>query len=246
MNITKNIADKIIQELVAIDMGKSSVMISMPVLYPSGSTVVVKVDSIRNNYFVSDMGLGFQEAEMMGAVIMFKNAARTISDNTGVGFDEHAFFITQASRDQLIGAIISVASCSSEATVITAHKLTEKTQSDNSDILYNRLVSIFDQRRVHRHVEYKGASQTTWDVDLVVNDRETEILFEAVTKHPNSFAATVTKYVDISNLEFPPKRIAVVNNKKDFGTKLEVLSRTADVIESKIPDIKIKEMSQAA
>lgn len=240
------IAEKISKDLIAIDMGKSSVLISLPVLYPSGSTVVVSVEAVGENFFISDMGLGFQEADMMGATIMFRNSARMISERVGVGFDEHSIFVSKASRDQLIGAIISVAKCSNEATVITAYKLAEKKHSDNTNILYERLIGIFDPNKVHKHVEYKGASQTKWDVDLVVSDDRNELLFESVSKHHSSLAHTVMKFSDISRLEFPPRRIAVVKDKKEFGTTLDVLSSTGDVIEARISDEKIKQMAEAA
>jgi hypothetical protein len=98
-------------------------------MYPSGTTVVVRIEQGENKFFVSDFGLGFQEAELMGADLLYARHAHPIAETNGVRFDNQAFFILEASRDQLPGAVVTIANCSHEATVRAADTLAEKTFS---------------------------------------------------------------------------------------------------------------------
>src|ERR1044071_3632432 len=85
------------RELVATEHDASGAFIRLPLLYPSGSTVVVRVDDGNGRYFVSDFGLGYSQSELYGAGSFFSRRARQIAERAGVGFDNQAFFITEAS-----------------------------------------------------------------------------------------------------------------------------------------------------
>lgn len=241
-----DLAERIARDVVAIRSEQSSTLVSMPILYPSGSSVVIEVSNYGDDYFITDMGMGHQEADMMGGSRIFTQTAKVVAENSGVGFDRHAFFVAKASQSQVVGAVIAVANCSGDATTITAHKLTEKTHADNAEILYRRLVSVFSKRVVVKDYEVMGASETSWHVAASVKTDGNVILFDAVSKHANSIASAVTKFGDISQLDHPPRRVAVVENKQQFGTKLAVLSRTADVIELNVPDRRFKQLAEAA
>lgn len=77
--------------------------------YPNGTSVVVRVLDGYPNFLVSDMGLGYEEAEMMGASSIYMRNARSIAEAAGVRFDNQAFFVLEASREQLAGAIVTIA-----------------------------------------------------------------------------------------------------------------------------------------
>ena len=64
--------------------------IRTPLLYPSGSTVVVQVAQGEGRFFVSDFGLGYQESDLYGAGAFYVRHARPIAENAGVGFDNQA------------------------------------------------------------------------------------------------------------------------------------------------------------
>ena len=120
------LAESVVRQLIAIEPDANGVFIRTPLLYPSGSTVVVGVALSKGRYFVSDWGVGYQEADTRGASLFYTRHARPIAKAAGAGFDNQAFFIMGARRDQLVGAVITIANCSQEA-----YALAEKTFEDN-------------------------------------------------------------------------------------------------------------------
>ncbi len=238
------------RELVKIDHRPDGTFIAMPLIYPSGANVLVRVaEAGVDQYFVSDYGLGYSECDMMGATLLFKRHAPQIAANAGVGFDTQSFFVAKVARDQLVGASAAIANCSLEAVSIAALKLSEKKFADETEVLYRRLVSIFTHDKVAKDVPFMGASQTPWHVANVVryaapggaDDHET--IFEPVTNHHASIATAVTKFHDIARVDNPPRRVAVVRKKVEFGTYLSVLAQAADVVGRDVSDLTLKRLA---
>jgi hypothetical protein len=241
-----DIARDIATALVSARVDTRGLMIKTPLLYPSNSTVQIRIDSLDGRFFVSDMAQALQEAEMMGASRTFRFHAPIIAQNAGIGFDHHAFFVAEAEEGQLIGAVMAVANCSSEAATIVAHKLAEKKNDDYVNRLCDRLSYVFGQAAVAKEVEFPGASATQWPIAARVDLKGQVSLFDYVSSHPNSVASAVTKFGDIGQLDQPPERIAVVLSKPALGTRLTVLARTANVIEIGVPDSTFRRLAKAA
>jgi hypothetical protein len=192
---------------------------------------------------------------MQGASLFYMRAARPIAEAAGVGFDNQAFFIMEASREQLAGAVVTIANCSQEATMQAAYALAEKTFEDSKDRLYERLVKVFaktsspSNKIVTRNVKVVGHSSTEWPISTIVRlpGSRTPTIFEPVTKHHNSVATASMKFHDIALLgKGAPARVAVVHNKEEFGTFLQVLSQSANVIDDDVPDSTIVRLAKAA
>ncbi len=241
-----DIAKDITSALVSARTDQRGLLIKTPLLYPSNSTVLVRIDSLNSRFFVSDMAQALQEAEMMGALRTFRNHAPTIARNAGIGFDQQAFFVAEAEEGQLAGAVIAVSNCSSDAAALVAHKLAEKKNDDYIDRLYDRLSRVFGLAAVAKEVEIKGASATPWPIAARVDVKGQVSLFDYVSAHANSIASAVTKFGDIAQLDHAPERIAVVQSKPALGTRLTVLARTANVIELGDPDATIRRLAKAA
>jgi hypothetical protein len=243
-----HLVDSVAREIVATEHRVGGSYIRTPLMYPSGSTVVVRIEQGDNRFFVSDVGLGFQEAELMGAGLLYAKPAHVIATDAGVMFDNQAFFVLEASREQLAGAVVTIANCSQHATMRAADALAEKTFEDRKARLYERLVKVFEPKIVARNVEIIGASHQKWQFATVVtlpNSRPT--VFEPVTKHPNSIAAASMKFGDVALLkEHAPHRVAVVQNKKELGALLTVLSRSANVIDDNESNERIVRLAKAA
>src|SRR5260221_3166411 len=136
--------ETVAKALVATEHDKSGSFIRTPLIYPSGALVVVRVHHANDDrYFVSDWGLGYQESDLAGAANFYTRHAKTIAEKAGVGFDNQAFFVMEAARDQLVGAIVTIANCSQEASIRAMDALAEKTFEDSKERLYERLVSTF-------------------------------------------------------------------------------------------------------
>jgi hypothetical protein len=235
-----------VRQLVDVAQRPDGAYFSLPLNYPSGATVVIRVDGGPDRFFITDFGMGQMEADLMGAAHIFARHAQSIAEASGVGFDQRVFFVLEARRDQIAGAIVAVASCSHEAVLISAYKLAEKATHDEAALLYERLVRIFSPHSVMRDVEVVGSTNTKWTVAAAVQLKRRETVFDVVAKHPTSVAFTSTKFHDIARLERPPNRVAVVSNKAQFGTYLGILSMDASVIERTAPDETYIRLAEAA
>jgi hypothetical protein len=194
------------------------------------------------------MGLGYQEADMMGGSLIYSRYAGDVAQNANVGFDQHAFFVAEATEAQLAGVVVTIANCSQEAVNLTSYRLADRDHVERSDELYDRLVSLFTVKAVERKAHLIGSSTTDWEVDAIVKlpGIERPVVFEAVTNHKNSVASTTMKFQDIARLERPPARVSVVKDKRSLGTLLGVLSQTSSVIESSTSDDTYRQLAKAA
>jgi hypothetical protein len=243
----ETLVDEVARELVAVEHRKGGSFVRVPLLYPGGTTVVVRIQEGTDSFFVTDAGLGYQEAELMGAGLLYARHARAIGEAAGVRFDNQAFFVLEASKDQLPGAVTTVANCSQEAAIRSADALAEQTFEDGKVRLYERLVSVFTPRLVAKNVEVIGASNQKWRVTAIVTPKEGhQTVFEPVTKHSNSVASATMKFSDIALRENAPGRVAVVHNRAEFGPLLTVLSRSASVIEDDAPNESLRRLASAA
>jgi hypothetical protein len=251
----RELIESVAHEIVATEHHVGGSFIRTPLLYPSGATVVVRIEQGDNRYFVSDWGLGYQETDLYGAGSFYMRHARAIADKAGVGFDNQAFFIMEAPREQLAGAVVTIGNCSQEAAIRAADALAERTFEDNKERLYERLVSVFAKKVgpttkvVTKNAKVVGYSSTEWPIATLVKlpgaNRQT--IFEPVTKHHNSVAHATMKFHDIALLgQEAPSRIAVVHKKKEFGTYLGVLSQAANVVDEDVSDDTIVRLSEAA
>ena len=242
------LVNDVAQMLVATEHRQGGSFVRTPLLYPSGATVVVRIeDGSSDRFFVSDIGLGHQEAEMMGAGNMYARNAHAIAESAGVRFDNQAFFVLEASREQLPGAVVTIANCSQEATIRAADALSEKTFEDSKSRLYERLVTLFERKAVAKNVDVIGSSNQVWKVAAVVSLPHTRpTIFEPVTKHPSSVAHASMKFGDIALRKDPPQRVAVVRKRGEFGSLLTVLARSANIIEEDSPNDRIIQLTKAA
>ncbi len=224
------------QQLVAIEHVPNGTYVRTPLLYASGSYVVIRVDSGGGEFFVSDFGAGFEEAQLLGAATTYKRIAKSVAEANGVGFDSFAFFAMTVSESQLPGAIAAIANCSQEAVNITSMRVSERVLRDDNEELYERLRDIFSLNAIAKDAHIIGASNTEWHVASLVTIQQKQVAFEAVSKHPHSVVYAAAKFGDIARLPNAPGRVAVVASKKTLGTYLGVLSHNANVIERKVED----------
>ena len=236
--------ESVTSQLVAIEHRPEGAFITTPLMYPSGSMAVVRVDVLGDDrHFVTDMGSGYLEAEMMGTSLIYARNAKPIAEHAGVHFDHHAFSIMDLSRGQLPGAIITIANASQQAVALAAYKQSERKFAEHSEILYKRLIKVFTTLRVNRDIPIVGASDTSWRVANVVTLERKITVFEPVSNHPNSITTATTKFHDLARLDDPPNRVAVVGNKDMLGTYLGVLSQAANVITRDVPDSTLKRLA---
>jgi hypothetical protein len=238
--------DAVARELVTTEHFGSASLIKTPMMYPSGAAAVVQVTQHHDRFFVTDMGLGQMEADMIGASVLYANSAKPLAEHFGIRFDNHAFFVAEANQEQLAGAVTIVANCSSEAAALAAFKAAERRFEEDSDVLYRRLATVFPKAEIVRNVDFVGSSTHKWPVATMVTHKDRISLFEPVSKHHTSVVNAAVKFNDIARLENPPQRIAVVKKKTELGNYLNVLSQSANVIEYEVPDATLIRLAEAA
>ena len=241
-----SLIEHVARELVTVNHDAGHSFISTPLMYPTGSSVVVQINDAGDEYFVTDLGLGYEEAVMMGASNIYARYGKNIAHNAGVGFDSRAFFATRVTKDQLPGAIATIANCSQEAVTIATYRIADRRQSSAIDNLYSRLTRTFSPQRILRDVPVLGSSNKKWHVAAMVEVGQNRSIFEPVSPHHASIYAATTKFHDISRVENAPTRVAVVERKADLKDNLAVLSQSANIIERDASDETYRRLAYAA
>ena len=233
-------------QLVSCDLISGATYVTTPLMYSSGSYVVVRVEQAADEYFVSDFGAGHEEAQLINGEHIFRKVSAGVAEANGVGFDSYAFFVLKVSAAQLPGAIATIANSSQEAVNITAMKVSERKHKDDNSVLFDRLSDVFGRKSIARDAHIVGASNTEWHVSSLVTVESRQVAFEAVSKHPNSVVHAAAKFSDIARIKRAPGRVAVVPNKNALGTYLGVLSHNASVIERRSDDSVFHRLMEAA
>ncbi len=238
------VVDDVARQLVETIHRTGASFIRTPILYPSGATVVVRIQERSGQYIVSDMALGYEEAEQMGIALLYSRSAIDAAERSGIRYEEHAFSVINVSRDQLPSAVATVANCSQEGVAHAFQKRSERKEADDAERIYVRLVDLFSPESVIRDTEVLGASHTPWNFAAAVQASGSRKLtvFEPVNLHHSSIAHAAMKFHDVARLARPPKRVAVVRNKAGFGTWLGILSQAADVVDRDISSDRLMRM----
>jgi len=225
-----DVVDETLRRIASAEHFSQGSLAKLPLLYPSGASVVVQITEVQDRCFVTDMGLGFQEAEMIGATRQYVGFAESLAASAGVKYDGRSVFIAEVPRDRLAGAMITIANCSQQAANLAAMKIAEKTDSDAKEELFERLRIIFPDESVEKDAPIVGASSHKWKVSVLVAGKQGQAIFEAVTQHHVSIVSAAAKFGDIARLETPPPRIAVVRNKAALGDYLGVIAPAASSV----------------
>lgn len=231
------VVESAIRQLVSAEHFHAGSFVTMPVMYPSGASVVLEVFQRGQKFFVSDRGGGCQEAEFAGATRYYSREAKRIAEDAGIGFDGRDMFIVEASIDQLPGAFIVVANSSQSAANASVMRSAERAQRDAGEILFERLSKIFPAASIAKDAAIMGASGHQWHVTTLVSIEERRSVFEPVSHHYPSVVSATAKFHDLARLETFPSRVAVVSRREILGDYIGVISAAStSVIESTASD----------
>lgn len=227
-------------EAVARDLVSSwnhgaSTFLNLPLLYPDGSSVTVKIDITPTGVRVSDGGFAYREIESVGSERSFSLTARKIAEDDDVSVDRRTIY-ADVPLDQLYRAVCDVATASWRVADRVYQRLVDEDESEIVDHLRQRLTAVFGASHVRDENSIVGVSATKWDVSAVVQIDHKTAVFHAVSKHPNSVYRTTTAFHDISLLDTPPKLVSVVKNKAEMGHNLALLAQAGHIIEAQATD----------
>ncbi|WP_146217152.1 hypothetical protein [Falsiroseomonas bella] len=220
-------------DLVSVQHWRDASFVRLPLIYPSGSGVAVRVDQFSAGTFrVSDNGLAFQEIDAVGAARSFARTAATVTEELGVQRNSRAVFV-DAPVDQLYRAIADVAMASWQIADRVYARMRDEDEDGIVDYLAERLVAIFGEPAVQTDgATVVGASTISWEVTATVVVGGKITAFQAVGSHPNSVWRANAAFDDLAALPNPPRLVGVVRSKRELGPRLTLLSRSgARIIE---------------
>ena len=229
--------DEAVRSLVSTRHALAGSLVTMPVMYPSGASVVLEVAVHGDRCFVSDMGTAFEEAEMMGTSRYFKSEAARIAVGYGIRFDGRLMFVAEVPIDNVHGAMVVVANASGDAARAASNKQSERHEHDAKELLYERLVSVYQNRHVAKDAEAIGQSNHKWKISVLVRDRASTLMFEPVSGYYITAVGTAAKFHDFAALECPPTRIAVIKSREDIGDFFGLVAgASSKVVHASEPD----------
>jgi hypothetical protein len=234
--ITKDVA----QNLAYAFQEKDGFYISLPLLYSSGSAVVINISiGGEDEFVVSDMGSGYHEAAKSGAEHHYARAANSVAERAGVKCNGKRIWDV-VYQDQLVAAVTVIGNCSLEACALAEQRNVDRRKVLIADRFYTRLWSTVKRTDpladVMREISVRGNSASHWEFDVGVIAHGKKSLFEVVNPNAAAVAFATTKCSDVGRLPEAPKLFAVVESKKAMGNRLGWLLPVATVIEGTEPD----------
>lgn len=223
------------------------VMINVPATYPSGASVVVELEQNADRIWVSDMGMGLVEAELMAAQESYQRLARAKAEEFGIGYDNSAMFVLWAQSSELEAAIVCVANASAQASADAVRHAAEVQSRNQSAVVYERIKEVFRECTVSRSFKIDG-KRSTWEAHNVVHfPNSRRAVFEPMTMNPNSISSKYLMFSDLldSNAERYSLN-AVVEDVKNLDARAQMVGDVANIINLGASDSEFKKYVDAA
>lgn len=224
-----DLVERIRPNLVSCKSWGDATFMSLPLVYPSGSFVTVRLTHADDGVRVSDSGFAYREAESFGAGRSFSGTARSIADRFDVEVGRRSIF-ADVSIEEVERAILDVSSASNAVADRIVSNAAQTTDADIADALHEKLDRVFPTS-VEHDGKIVGASSMEWDVTAVARTDEKRAVFQLVANYPVAVFRTSTAFHDLSALDNPPSLISVVTSKADMGKNYSILAQAGRVIE---------------
>lgn len=223
-----------VSSLVRADLINGTYFINLPLLYPDGSFVTVRVDRVERGVRISDFAFAFRQADDLEAGKSFPRLAKRVAEEFDVSVAKNSIF-TDVTPELLHRAIIDVGCASWKV----ADSIASSIQEDDNDLLdelKEKLRRVFGSDHVREEAKIVGVSTNAWDVSAVVTAAGRDTIFQAVSSHANSIYKASTAFRDIAGLDKPPNLVAVVRSRNVLGQRLALLAPARVIEESQSED----------
>ena len=104
----KLIVDSLVSTLVTVHHWPDCSFIRMPLLYPSGDNVTVKIERIDDEFRVSDHGFAFRQCEDFSDIMNFSSVAEMVADEAEIEHNAQMIFV-EVDAGGLYSAVCEVA-----------------------------------------------------------------------------------------------------------------------------------------
>lgn len=235
-----------VSRLMSVRVDGARARVTVPVSYPSGAGCAVEITLDGGRCFVSDLGLGRTEAEMMGAEEFYDPIARVVSKRFGVGYDGLSVFAIWSSLENVESAIMGVANASAQSAGAAVLRAAEEKDRQRNTELFDRVVTIFGQKKVTRTAELSG-KEATWEAhNVVLLSSGRRAVFEYVSGHQNSVSSKYMMFSDLIKVEGAFSLTSVVPSLDRLGKKGAMLADVSHVIELSAARDKFVRVAEAA
>lgn len=223
------LAAGITPNLVSVRNWGDATFISLPMVYPSGSFVAIRLTHAPQGIRVSDSGFAYREAESFGAERSFSRTAQSIAEEYGVEVAKRSVYV-DVPFNQVERAIFDVSGASKIIAERIVSKSLKESEATISEALIARLDKIFPQS-VQAEGKITGASNTEWEVTALAKVDGKPAVFQAVSNYPVSVFKASTAFHDLAALEHAPALVSVVSSKAEMGKNYSLLAQAGRVIE---------------
>lgn len=220
-----------VRDLVSVKNWGDGSYITLPLIYPSGTFVVVRVTILGNEFRVDDGGFAYREIEAVGAERSFPRTAEKIIETDELCKNGRVIYI-DVPAEGLVRAICDVAAASKRVADKVFSNLSDGDETEIEDYLRKRLESIFGVGHVEDGNKIVGSSSNEWEVSAIVHNEDHTVVFQAVANHAYSIYRASTAFHDLLELPVPPRLVSVVKDLRILGPKLGILSQASRVIQS--------------
>lgn len=217
-----------LQQIFTPTADDEAVILPVPVQYPSGSLASLEITGGADTAWISDRGLGYLEAEMMGADASYSRIARHEAEARGVSFDGRAIFALKLPLDQLAAGIVAVANASVFAAAETIRFEQDKKVHESNQRIFERVQRAFPDADVTLQMEIDGG-RSSWTVHNVVQLPGRTGIFEPTTQHQASISAKFLMFSDLSSRQSLSLN-AVMRDPKNLDAKGQMLRDVANII----------------
>ena len=232
--------DATVKELVSSTRWRDGTIVSVPLLYPGGTNVVVKISIAPVNpkrvgtfaIRVSDFGSAFREMESVGLESAFVRSVSSMVESHDIQHTKQSIFQDITDISDLYGAVCSVSSAAWKAVSMVYDRIAveEVNENDLRDALRQKLQNVFGFRSVSTS-PIIGASSKSWEVSAVVAADKNRVAFQAVKSKAQSVYKTMALFSDIARTDVPFGRVAVLPDLHSASSEhLNMLQQTGRVL----------------
>lgn len=226
----EEIANTVAKQLSFAKISGKSAFISTGVLYANGTSVVVRIDEINNNYLVSDDGYAASLGETMGVRDVFYKVAGSTARRSGIEFDNHVFFLNKVQSGELPAAVMLIANASSQSIEKTIFSADQFRMKPSNQLFEQKMIEAFG-KKASFNVGVIGATKE-WKIDgAYIEENHIIAAYEYVSPVFNAIAAAHIKMGDITGMDGGPKTAIVLEDYKATDSAMRrILSSSADYV----------------
>jgi len=229
-DLQKRVSEAIRSLMIPIESG-NRVCLNVPITYPSGSSAIVEIEENSGNVWVSDMGMGLQEAQLLAVENTYHSFARKKAREFRVEYDGDCIFALWVSIKNLEAAIVSVSNASVQATAEAVRKASEIRERRHQKMSFEKISDVFSSRFVRRSAEVRGAN-SPWTVHNFVEDENgKQAIFEPMTDHFSSISGRYQIFSDLAEAGLPISLNVIVEDSKNLDPRASMVSKYAKVID---------------